>query len=167
MHLAATSKTLNLFAATGRIYYAKSARMYLQQMLELPTKHPSLFESFLEDGYHTIRRSNCFWAGLWSDLIIEQVMMRLIKSRRSLTTGRGFTDSSCHQWVHTTHECAVIHEAMTNVTQLTTSSSEQHIELGTSRKSRDYADLTTVQEWFSLHKAFFFGFNLFVFITLF
>ena len=34
-HLAATMNMLNLFAATGHIHYAKSARLYLQMMLKL------------------------------------------------------------------------------------------------------------------------------------
>ena len=61
----------------------------------------------------------------WSDLIIEQVMMRSIKSRGGLTRGRGFTESTRHQWVHT----AVIHEAMTSTTKSTLGNSEQHVEL--------------------------------------
>ena len=36
-------KMINLFAATGHINYAKSARLYLQIMLELPVTHPWLY----------------------------------------------------------------------------------------------------------------------------
>ncbi len=73
-----------LFAATGHFkfnYAKKSARMYLQLMLELPAGHPWLYEQFTEHGYHTVRRSDRYWAGLWTDLTIEQLMMRSIKSR--------------------------------------------------------------------------------------
>ena len=81
----ATRRMLNLFAATGHYNYAKCGRMYLQQMLELPSNYPSLCKSFKENGYHTIRRSNRYWAELWSNLVIEQVMMKSIKSRGGLT----------------------------------------------------------------------------------
>ena len=57
-HFDATRRMLNLFAATGHYNYAKCGRMYLQQMLELPSNYPSLYKSFKENGYHTIRRSN-------------------------------------------------------------------------------------------------------------
>ena len=40
IHLNVLSKMLNLFAATGHIKYAKSARLYLQQMNKLPETHP-------------------------------------------------------------------------------------------------------------------------------
>ena len=41
-HLGSTAKMLNLFAATGHSNYAKSARLYLQMMKELPKKFPDL-----------------------------------------------------------------------------------------------------------------------------
>ncbi len=46
MHIFAVGRMLNLFAATGHFNYAKSARMYLQLMLELPAGHPWLYEQF-------------------------------------------------------------------------------------------------------------------------
>ena len=88
LHLIAVTQMLNLFAATGHINYAKSARLYLQLMLELPTNHPWLYNCFAEQGFHTVRRSNRFWAGIWTDLTIEQVMMTSLKSRGGLTRGR-------------------------------------------------------------------------------
>ena len=88
MHLTATHAMLNLFAATGHFNYAKSARFYLQHMLDLPKDHPEIYASFIHKGCHAIRRSERNWAGLWFDLVIEQVMMRSIKSRGGLTRGR-------------------------------------------------------------------------------
>ena len=83
LHLATVSKMLNLFAATGHLHYTKSARMYLQQMLHLPTTNPTLYREFIEHGYHTIRRSDRYWAGLWSDLAIEQFDAGSKKLRRT------------------------------------------------------------------------------------
>ena len=58
MHLAAIKSTVNLFALTGHFNYAKSSRMYLQQMLKLPEKHPAVHTLFKENGYHLVRRSD-------------------------------------------------------------------------------------------------------------
>ena len=88
---------------------------------------------FKGNGYNSVRRNDRYWAGLWSDLIIEQVIMRSIMSRTGLTRGRDFTESTRNQWIHT----AVIHEAMISVTKSTLGNSEQHVELGASRKNRD------------------------------
>ena len=49
-------KMLNLFAAMGHLHYVKSARMHLQQVLELQFKYPKLYQQFIKRGYFTIRR---------------------------------------------------------------------------------------------------------------
>ena len=48
-------------------------------MDELPIDFPWLYNLF-QQGYYTIRRSEQFWAGLWTDLVIEQSSMRTAKS---------------------------------------------------------------------------------------
>ena len=154
LHLIAVEKMLNLFAATGHIHYAKSARLYLQLMNELHQKYPWLYEKFINEGYHTIRRSKRHWAGLWSDLVIEQVMMKSLKSRGGLTRGRGMTDSVRHQWVHSMHRCASVHNAMNVLTGLGTKTNEQHIELSSSRCKRDYDDMAKLSVWFCQHEPF-------------
>ena len=82
-HLNAVTALLNLFEATGHIHYAKSARLYVREMRKLPSTHPWLHQKFVE-GYHTVRRSEL----LWADIVIEQVLMRFLKSRGGLTRGR-------------------------------------------------------------------------------
>ena len=154
LHLVSVSKMLNLFAATGHINYAKSARLYLQQMIELPHKHPWLHKCFQDHGLHVVRRTSRFWAGLWTDLTIEQVMMRSVKSRGGLTRGRGVTETVLLQWIYSMHKCAAVHDAMTSLTDAKHKTSEQHTELGESRSSRDYHDLCTIQAWFDKHEPF-------------
>ena len=88
LHLKALHEILPYFAAAGHTLYTKSAYMYCQQMQDLPNTHPQLNRSFL-DGLHVVRYSDCFWAGLSTDLIIEQVLMRSIKTTGGLTRGRG------------------------------------------------------------------------------
>ncbi|KAG1687918.1 hypothetical protein GQR58_008201 [Nymphon striatum] len=111
-HLEAVRKMLNLFAPTGHIHYAKSARLYLQVMLDLPSTFPDLHHKFTEE-YHVVRRSDRFWGGLWTDLVIEQVMVRSLKSRGGLTRRRGMAENVTLTWVHTMHTCAQIHHSMT------------------------------------------------------
>ena len=101
---------LNLFAATGHIHYTKSARLYLQQMTDLPSKHPEVYEQFSSLGYHCIRRTERYWAGLWSDLVIEQVMMRSLKCSGGLTRGRGSDKSIHNQRVMTAHQFATLQD---------------------------------------------------------
>ena len=58
LHLYALENMLNLFAATGRLNYAKSARLHLQQMRYLKDTYPWIYKCFKEKGYHTVWRSD-------------------------------------------------------------------------------------------------------------
>ena len=51
---------INFFAATGRINYAKSAQLHLQKILELPDIFALVYENFITNRYHTVRRVTCF-----------------------------------------------------------------------------------------------------------
>jgi len=42
---------------------------------------------FGEHGFHAIRHSSHYWAGLASDLVIEQMLMKAVKGRGGLTHG--------------------------------------------------------------------------------
>ena len=154
LHLIGVGKMMNLFAATGHINYAKSSRLYLQLMLELPTEHPWLYNYFTEHGFHSLRRSSRYWAGLWTDLVIEQVMMRSIKSRGGLTRGRGMTETVRLQSIYSMHKCAGVHDAMTTITSLKHNTIDQHVELGISRCKCDFEALCSIQEWFDQHEPF-------------
>ena len=65
----------------------------------------------------------------------------------------GFTERPCHWWVHTAHQCAVIHEAMPSFTKSTLANSGQQKELGVSRKNH-VSDLSKIKAWFSEHNPF-------------
>jgi len=56
-------------------------------MSNLEEKHPDVYRKFL-DGFHVVRRCNQCWAGLSSDLVIEQTLMRSLKSTGGLTRGK-------------------------------------------------------------------------------
>ena len=64
---------------------------YLQEMSELKNGHPDLYLKFV-NGRHVVRRSNTFWAGLSSDLVIEQTLMRSFKTSGGLTNGSGINE---------------------------------------------------------------------------
>ena len=111
-HLTVVGQMINLFAAPSNFRYAESARLYLQLMDELPVDYPWLYNLF-QLRYYTIRRSDRFWAGLWTGLAIEQSLMRTVKSRGGLTRARGMTESVLLLWVLSGHKCAEIHKALT------------------------------------------------------
>ena len=102
---------LSYFAASGYSLYSKSAYVYLQIMLRLPETHPDAHRKFME-GYHVVRRNDRFWAGLSIDLIIEQVLMRSIKTHGGLARGMGVTENQRLVWFLSMPVCASINETM-------------------------------------------------------
>ena len=85
------------YAASVHNVYATLAYLYLQMMLELANSHPEVHRQLLE-GMHVIGRSDCYWAGLSSDFIIEQVLMRSIKTTGGLRQGRGMMETKRLVW---------------------------------------------------------------------
>ena len=81
-------------------------------------------------------------------------MMHTIKSSGGLTRGRGMTESVRILWFYSMHKCAGIHETMSQLTQLYSSTSEQHVEFGLSRMKRDNVDLFKIKHWFDVHHPF-------------
>eukprot|EP00794_Sanderia_malayensis_P002792 gene2792-3231_t len=78
LHLQTLAKMIPYLAAAGHNLYVKCGHLYLQLMSDLPNKHPDVHRQFVA-GYHSVRRSEQYWAGLPTDLIIEQVLMRSLK----------------------------------------------------------------------------------------
>lgn len=78
LQLQAIKEMLPYLAAPGHNPYVKYARLFMQRMTNLKTQHPSVQKRF-EEVFHVARRSDCLWAGLASDLIIEQVLMKSLK----------------------------------------------------------------------------------------
>ena len=70
---------LPFFDAAGHNLYMKSGYIYLQQITELQETTPEIYQHFTM-GNHVVRRTEKFWARLSTDLVIEQVLMRSIKS---------------------------------------------------------------------------------------
>ena len=67
-------------------------------MLPLESAHPVLYRKLM-DGFHVVRRSDRKWAGLSTDLGIEQVLVRSMKTSGGLASGRGMTEQQRLIWL--------------------------------------------------------------------
>ena len=155
LHLFCVREMLPHFHAAGHLHYAKSARLYLQQMEELEKAMPvDEFKSYTEKGYFTIRRLDSFWGGNFSDQTIEQFLMRTLKTSGGMTQGRGISDSTLTKWVHALPRCAPICNALEQFTGVHSGTSEQHKDLRKSTQSRDIKDRGVFVEWLQAHPPF-------------
>lgn len=99
LHLQCVELALPFFHAAGHFNYAKSARLYLQDMRNLEkTMDPVEYKKFTDDGFFTSRRSNEFFAGIFSDQTIEQTLMRAM-SVEGGPFKRGATTSVVLKWI--------------------------------------------------------------------
>ena len=147
LHLKTTQEMLPYFAACGHNNYLKSAQIYLQKMHKLPNTHPDVYHHFCR-GLHVIRRSDRLWGGLSADLIIEQCLMRNLKTAGGLTHGAGMTDLQRNIWTLSLPICAAVHNSMQNVSGVIRRTGEQNADMGASRVKRDWKDTNTVMEFF-------------------
>ena len=153
LHLQAVRDMLPYFAAAGHNLYAKSAFVYLQLMHELQEKHPDVHNSF-QDGLHVVRRSDRYWAGLSTDLVIEQVLMRSVKTCGGLTRGRGMSETQRLVWLLSMPACADVNNAMQNLTGVKYVTSEQHKDTTRARQERDYKDTNEIITYLSQRNPF-------------
>ena len=127
-------------AAASHNLYTKSIQVYLQNMLQLEQSNPDVYHSFTARK-RVIHRSDRFWAGLSTDLIIEQVLMRSVKTTGGLTRGRGMTESQRATWLLSMPACADVNGAMQQFAGSSYTTSEQHKDLRVSRKEQDGRDM--------------------------
>jgi len=154
LHIASIRQMVHLFAATGHTNYARSARLYVEQMDELPTSHPEVYQQFIS-GKHVVHRSNKFWTGISVDLCIEQAMMRAIKGKGGVTHGRGASESVRSTWISTVHKTAGVKTALSNLADVEYCHDVvHHPELGKSRARRDNVDLVKMLDFFRCHNPF-------------
>lgn len=141
--------------AGGHLHYAKFAHIYLQQMLKLEeVMTPSEYKDFVTQGYFTVRRSKKFWSGVWTDMTIEQVLMRTMKTAGGLTHGRVITESVVSRWVTAMPATSHIIDAVESFCGIFSETSEQHVELRCSRQSRDKQDVEKMVLWLRSHNLF-------------
>ena len=153
LHLHCMEEMIPHFHAAGHLQYAKSARLYLQQMNNLVhVMSPEEYTLFSDKGYFTLRRTNDFWSGNFSDQTIEQYLMRMLKTSGGMTHGRGITDSTLTKWVHA--QCVPVCDALEKFTGVHSDTSEQHKHLRSSTQARDKKDNDVFVQWLQAHPSF-------------
>ena len=80
-------------------------------------------------GYHVIRRTDRYWDGLSSDLVIEQVLMRSLKTSGGLTRGRGLSETQRLVWILSRSDTSDVNLAMHKLTYVHYQASEHHVDV--------------------------------------
>lgn len=153
-HLYAVKNILPYFHAAGHFLYAKTAHLYLRDVLEIQNKMEKHALKKFIDGVFTIRRSNKFNCGTWNDMVIEQSLMTLMKSEGEVAHGRSTQERVMSKWVHGMHALNTISEDIETFCKVTLNIVDQHVDVRDSRIKRDNANVNKFIEWFTIHNPF-------------
>ena len=81
LHIKAFQDMLPYFASSGHSNYSQCAHLYLQESSYVY----GCLRKAMSNGLLTIRRSlSLFWSGIWTDMTIEQCLMRSDKTTGGL-----------------------------------------------------------------------------------
>lgn len=153
LHLQSVRNSLPLFHAAGHHAYAKTAQMYLQDMVDLELHmDPQEYDAFTKGGFFTIRRTDKAWAGISRDMLIEQTLNRFFGT--DLKHGRGVTPSVVTRYLLAMPAAFTIMEQLEDYCEIRTANSEQHVDLKPSRIARDEQDIEKLMFWLDSHNPF-------------
>lgn len=149
LHLKCVRDMLPIFHAAGHLAYAKSAQIYLQDMVDLVNiMDPQEYDKFTKQGYFTIRRSDKKWAGIWTDMTVEQTLMRIMNIFGDLTHGCGINhEGAVARWILGMPVAFEVMNALENFCGVRAESSEQHTDCRPSSIKRDTEDYVKFTEW--------------------
>lgn len=146
---------LPYFHASGHFLYAKSCQIYLKDMHDLKERMTAeKYESFTTKGYFIIRRSDKFWYGTWSDMTIEQSLMRTMKCLGELIYGRRIKDSVLSMWTLGMVFLQNVCDELKKFCNVALANSKQHVEMRSSQISRNNDDVKKLMDWFCQHSSF-------------
>lgn len=156
LHLQCVRDMLPFFHAAGHLPYAKSAQVYLQDMLELPNvMDAEEFKKFTEQEFFTVRRSDKKWAGIWTDMTVEQTLMRSMKTSGGLTSGRGVNrEGALARWILGMPIAFEVMDAFEAFCGVRAETTEQHTDWRPANMKRDAKDYQLFLEWFKTHDPF-------------
>ncbi|WAR09409.1 LOW QUALITY PROTEIN: hypothetical protein MAR_019367, partial [Mya arenaria] len=97
-----------------------------------------------EGGNHVVRRRDSLWAGLSVYPIIEQVLMRSIKTIDGLTRGRGMTEEQRVTGPLAIPTCAEVNDTMQELTIVNYNTGGQNKDMADTRQTRDMKDTNIV-----------------------
>lgn len=152
-HLTSVQRMLPYFHASGHFLYAKSAHLYLQDMIALKDKMDNQdYINFTKT--FAVRRTNKFNCGTWTDMTIEQSLMKSMKTEGGVSRGRSTHESVLCKWIYGMHATMAISEEIEKFCDLSFDTADQHVDSRDSRIERDNNDIEKIVQWFTLHNPF-------------
>lgn len=154
LYMESMKRMLPFFPAAGHNSYANSLYIYLQQLSDMATSNPNLYNLF-EKGLFVARRTDNSWTGISCDLAIEQVLMGSLQNKGGLAKRHGMNEGQRQVWVKAMVPCSEVTESMQAFTATRLEGNEKtHKENSVSRKTRNHSDLKKLLAFLIDHNPF-------------
>lgn len=155
-HLSSVKQMVPIFHASVHLHYAKATVIYLQEMNLWKEKMTAdEFKRFTEEGHFTVRRTDKFRSGTWSDMIIEQTVIKSMKSQGGLTNGRGVEDSVTNEWVLSMPSLFEVDQSVLDHGNISfNTNSDQHADASDAPIITDNDVVDLFYNWFLAHNPF-------------
>ena len=149
-HLSVVCAMLPNFASAAHSQYAKGARLYLEVMdLMLPVGS-DLHDLFHNHRLHTVRYNESEWAGIWTDLCIEQTLMRSVKSVGGLSGGRLRNEESAQKmWIAMLDHSSTVSKNLEEAVMKIQESGGNHPDTQPATVKRDMNCFRMILGWFN------------------
>lgn len=130
LHLYCVQQMLPVYHSAGRSNYVKAIQVCLQEMSKLQDiMDPEEYRMFTE-GQFTVRRTEKAWAGIWTDMTIEQMLMRTIHTgAQGLSHGRGMTSNVMTRFLEFMPYAIEIMNQLEEYLNIQWESSDQHVDV--------------------------------------
>ena len=116
-----------------------------------------VYHHFLK-GHHVIRETYSQYSGQATDITIERVLLRLVKSIGGLSYGCGWNERQWLTWLLSRPICAELNYSLQELTGKHLETSEQHLRdhawCTTARMTRDAKDLEIILDTLHLYPPF-------------
>ncbi|GBP42632.1 hypothetical protein EVAR_87183_1 [Eumeta japonica] len=100
-------------------------------------------------------RTEKAWAGIWTDMTIEQMLMRTIHTgAQGLSHGRTMTSSLMTRFLEGMPYAIEIMNQLEDYVNIRWESSDQHVDVTPARQKRDASDRQAFKAWFQTHNPF-------------
>ena len=141
------------YAAIGHPNYAKSVCIYIPDMLCLDKSKFDIFNHFLSGGF-VIHRADCFCGGLSTDLVIEQVLMRSLKTRLLVDLLAEMDEKQRTRWLLAMPACVEVNYMIHELTHERSKTSEQHKDMSEAKRVKDQNDAMEIFTFLTDHNPF-------------
>lgn len=115
---------------------------------------PEEFEAFTFKRGFTIRRTDKCWSGTWSDMCIEQQLMKQMKVEGGLSRARGFSEGILTRWTLGMSSLQHVANAIEYFCGVNFGTTEQHADSRDARINLDNICTKNMLEWFRQHPPF-------------